>query len=167
MDLPIIWYCPLQPAASRKQFVEDLQGADVDGGFGVEFQVADYGGGYVATDAAGERNQHCRSQVRTHELSHNSLVLISKRQQVSHFRTEAEGNAELQQEIDVKIAEIRLQGIQGQYLMLTPFIQAVLCRSVIYCTVNHIRHEQGDCILEYIVPDSEQRIFRRHGAGIP
>lgn len=43
MDLAIIWYCPLQPAASRKQFVENLQGADVDGGLGVEFQVADYG----------------------------------------------------------------------------------------------------------------------------
>lgn len=63
MDLTIIWYCPLQPAALRKQFVEDLQGADVDGGLGMEFQVADYGGGYVATDASGERNQHCRSQV--------------------------------------------------------------------------------------------------------
>lgn len=31
MDLAIIWYCPLQHSTSRKQFVEDLQGADVDG----------------------------------------------------------------------------------------------------------------------------------------
>ena len=52
MDLPIIWYCPLQPYASQKQFVEDLQGTDVDGGLCVEFQIADYGGSNVATDAA-------------------------------------------------------------------------------------------------------------------
>ena len=58
----------------------------------------------------------------------------------------------------MKIAEIVCNGIQKQYVLLTPFKKPVFIGAVLYDTIEHLAHEHGHGILEDIAADSHQRV---------
>ena len=108
-----------------KEFPEDFEGVDIDGGFGVEFDVAeDFLGDFVA-DLAVERDEHGFGKGQGHEFLDYRVVVTDKRHEILGFRAEAESNRKLEEEADMEIAEIGLDRIQHEDVPFTPFEEAL------------------------------------------
>lgn len=139
---------------SGEEFAEDFEGVYVEGGFGVEFDVAEDFLCYFVADLAIKRNQHGFGKGEGHELLHYLEMVTDKRDKVLCLGTEAESDRKLQQESYMEIAEIGLDGIKEKDILLAPFEEALLGSSVLDDTIEDLAHEHRHRVLEDIVPYS-------------
>ena len=58
----------------------------------------------------------------------------------------------------MKIAEVVCNGIQKQYVLLTPFKKPVFIGAVLYDTIENLAHEHGHGVLVQAVAYSKERM---------
>ena len=63
----------------------------------------------------------------------------------------------------MEIAEVVCNGIQKQYVLLTPFKKPVFIGAVLYDTIEHLAHEHGHGVLVQAVAYSKKRMLGNRG----
>lgn len=146
---------------SGEKFAEDLQGGDVDGGFGVEFQVAEDFFRYFVAQGAVQRDEHDVREIFLHQTLYYRIMLSDEGLQVAGFGAESKGYREFEQEPQMEIAEIALHGVQKQDAPFAPFEKPGLIRPVLERAVKDFAHEEGHGILVKVAADAHERMLGR------
>ena len=144
-----------------EEFPEDLQGMDVERGFGVEFYVAENSFCDFIPEGPGQGDEHGFGKGLLHEAFDYVIVFTDKGLQVTCLGTEAQGDGQFQKKMDVEIAEVGLHGVQQHDALLTPLIKTLLHGPFLHDPIQNLAKEHGHGVLEHIVSDSGQRMFRR------
>ena len=65
----------------------------------------------------------------------------------------------------MEIAEVALDGIQGQDILFAPFEQSVFVRPILDCSVKDFCHEHCHGILEHAFPDACKAVLQGNVPG--
>lgn len=150
---------------SGEEVVEDLEGVDVEGGFGVEFDVAeDFLGDFVAGPAV-EWDEHRFGESGRHKAFYHRIMDACEGGKISGFGTEAEGDGKFKEETDMEIAEVSLNAVQQEDIPFTQLVKALFGSSVPDHPVKNLADEHCHRILEDIVPYSEKGMLCRKITG--
>ena len=105
-----------------EEVMKDLEGVYPEGGFGVEFDIAENFFGDFVSDGSVKGNEHGLGEGGLHETLYHRIVIANKWLKITGFGTETKGNSQFQQEAEMEIAEVGLNGIQQEDVPFTPFI---------------------------------------------
>lgn len=152
---------------SGEEGAEDVEGADFDPGVGVEFEVAENVFADAAAHLSGQRQQQGLAELRLDKPAEFPGMVAGERHELVGGGRKAEGGGQPEQEEEVEIAEIAIQGVQGEDLPVAPVEQRVVTLSVPDHPVQHLAHEHGHRVLAEIAPQPAQRMPDRRGHRIP
>ncbi len=111
---------------------------------------------YFISERSGQGHEHRFRKGDAHEFFYNGLVVTQERAQVLNLGTEAQFNCQFEKKAYVKIAEIRLHGIQQKHLPFAPFIKPRLGYTFLHNTIEHLAEEHRHGVLVEIVADAHQ-----------
>ena len=150
---------------SDEEFAEDFEGVDAEGGVGVVFDVAEELFGNLVAEGTVHGDEHGLGEGAAHEAFHHVEVFADERLEVAGFGTEAEGDGQFEEEAEVEVAEVGLNGVQKEDATFAPVIEAWLGGSVLDHPVEDFAHEHGDGVLEDVASDSQQGMPGRQTTG--
>ena len=125
----------------------------------MEFDVSENPFCDFISDRSGKRDKHGSGEGFLHEPFHYRKMYSCERHDVHRFRTEAQCDGEFKEETDMEIAEIALNGIQKEDVLLAPLVKTFFVCTVLYGSIQDFCHEHGHRVLEHILADTGKVVF--------